>query len=184
VDSTAPMACANRFGGPGTSRGGPRRGAMMRVASRPNGEKRGPEANRSRNPMASAQRSHSVRSATVRTDNTTTNPATTRAAYSFTGFGNVSSFLTTTLRNSVALRTIPTRRIAQEPVLPVSEASIRSNCRCSAAMSAWVASCSSGLSVRISCPPGSSLPVPTSPMFPVLQPNGVVEIGSPQAELA
>ncbi len=86
------MACAKRLGGPGTSLGGPKRGAITLVASCPNGENRGPEATLATNPRASGQSSHGVRKTSVAMHSSTTMPATDRAAYSLTGFGNVRSF--------------------------------------------------------------------------------------------
>ena len=46
----APIVCANRFGGPGTGSGAPRRGATTRVANCPSGLSVGPVAERARNP--------------------------------------------------------------------------------------------------------------------------------------
>ena len=51
TDSVAPMACANRFGGPGTSFGGHgSRGTITRVTSWPHGDSDGPVATRATNP--------------------------------------------------------------------------------------------------------------------------------------
>jgi len=88
------MVCANRLGGPGTSLAGPSRGAITLVASWPNGENLGPEATLATNPRASGQSGHEVRTTSVAIHSSTTMPATERAAYSFTGFGNVSNLLT------------------------------------------------------------------------------------------
>ena len=46
----APMPWANRFGGPGTSRGAPSRGAITRLASAASGDSRGPVSTRAQNP--------------------------------------------------------------------------------------------------------------------------------------
>src|SRR6478735_10842591 len=92
TDRVAPMACANRLGGPGTNFGGPIRGAITFVASCPNGENLGPEATLARKPSANAHSSHGVWNTSVAVQSTTTIAATERAAYSFTGLGNVSSF--------------------------------------------------------------------------------------------
>src|SRR6195952_5183039 len=87
------MDWANRFGGPGTNLAGPNRGAITLVANCPKGEYLGPAATRSRNPMASAHSSHSLRKTSVSAVSTTTMPATERAAYSLTGFGKVKYLL-------------------------------------------------------------------------------------------
>src|SRR3954464_8657849 len=83
------MLCANRLGGPGTSFAGPKRGAITLVANCPKGENLGPAATRSRKPTANAQIHHCVWKASVKAVSVTTIPATERAAYSLTGFGNV-----------------------------------------------------------------------------------------------
>jgi hypothetical protein len=46
----APMPCANRFGGPGTYLGAPRRGAATRVANWPSGLSVGPVSTRAQKP--------------------------------------------------------------------------------------------------------------------------------------
>ena len=46
----APMPCAKRFGGPGTSFGRPSRGAITRDASSASGLSRGPVSTRAQNP--------------------------------------------------------------------------------------------------------------------------------------
>ena len=66
---------------------------MTLVANCPNGENLGPDATRATNPSASGHSSHSVRKIRVRMQSATTMPATDRAAYSLTGFGNLSNFV-------------------------------------------------------------------------------------------
>ena len=88
------MPCAKRFGGPATSFGGPSRGAMTRVASRPSRLNRGPEAVRVANPMASSRYSQGDWVSSVAAASTATPPATTRAAFSFTGCGKENSLAT------------------------------------------------------------------------------------------
>ena len=85
---TNPTDWAKRLGGPGTSTGWPRRGAITRVANCPSGLNFGPAMTRRRKPIASTTIIHSARVARVIAASAATNPATTRAAFSFTGFGN------------------------------------------------------------------------------------------------
>src|SRR6476469_9138428 len=87
------MAWANRFGGPGTNRAGPSRGAMTLVANWPKSENLGPDATLATNPSANGHSSHGVWNTSVAIQSTTTIPATDRAANSLTGFGNVSNFV-------------------------------------------------------------------------------------------
>ena len=88
VVTVRPIDCAKRFGGPGTSTGGPRRGAITLVASKPSGLNLGPAITRSRNPSARTTKSHCQPLASWTIESTATPAATTRAAFSFTGFGN------------------------------------------------------------------------------------------------
>ena len=86
--SAAPIPWAKRFGGPGTRRGAPRRGATLFWASQPTGLSFGPVSTRAQKPYASGTSSHSQPVARITTAVVSTTPATTRAAFSFTGFGN------------------------------------------------------------------------------------------------
>src|SRR5262245_53250604 len=88
TDSTAPMPCAKRFGGPGTSLGSTsRRGVMTFVTRRPSGLNRGPAASRATNPKASGTTTHCC-PARIAIVIRTTPAATSRADTSFTGLGS------------------------------------------------------------------------------------------------
>ena len=93
--TTAPMPWANRFGGPGTSRGStPRRvsiGVSTRVTSWPSGLNRGPASTRATKPYASGRTSHVCPNSRAVAAITTTPPATNRADTSFTGLGKLNS---------------------------------------------------------------------------------------------
>ncbi len=91
VEITAPIPWANRFGGPGTGFFGPSRGATTSIANRPSGLSVGPVSTRAQNPYAIGISSQYQPVASVRITPASTKPATTRAAFSFTGLGNANS---------------------------------------------------------------------------------------------
>jgi protein-tyrosine-phosphatase len=93
VEKQTPIACAKRLGGPGTRRGGPRRGATTLVASWPSGLSVGPVSTRAQKPYASGTNIQGLRRPNAATHITTTPPATTRAATSLTGFGKPKNLL-------------------------------------------------------------------------------------------
>ena len=89
VENTSPTDWAKRFGGPGTSRGGPRRGATTFVAICPSGLHRGPANTRSKKPSATTTSNQCHPVTSVTTACIATPAATTRAAFSLTGFGKL-----------------------------------------------------------------------------------------------
>src|SRR5436305_15347832 len=88
VDITAPIAWANRFGGPGTGLRSPSRGAIRFWAIQPSGLSVGPVSTRAQKPYAIGISSQYQPVARVTMTPTSTTPATTRAAFSLTGLGN------------------------------------------------------------------------------------------------
>lgn len=58
VETNAPMPCAKRLGGPGTSFTFPSRGVMTFTGRRASGEIRGPNSTRSQKPAAMASSPH------------------------------------------------------------------------------------------------------------------------------
>ncbi len=99
MDTAAPMPCAKRFGGPGTSRVFPSRGVRTLTDSWASGEIRGPNRTRSQNPAAMTARPQPKPVSSVTADSSTTRAAVMRAAYSLTGFGKAK-----TVRQSIPLR--------------------------------------------------------------------------------
>src|SRR6202789_3031999 len=90
-DIAAPIAWANRFGGPGTGRARPSAGAIRFWAVHPSGLRVGPVRTRAQNPYASGIVSQYQPVINVNALSATTPEATVRAAFSLTGFGNASS---------------------------------------------------------------------------------------------
>ena len=90
--NTAPIPCANRFGGPGTNRCSRRmRGVMNRVTMVPHGLSVGPVHTRATKPYVNGTRTHHSRTIRNNTDCATAPAATNRAEVSFTGFGKLNS---------------------------------------------------------------------------------------------
>src|SRR5215208_2394521 len=115
----APMPCAKRFGGPGTYLGSPSRGAATRVANRPSGLSVGPVSTRAQKPYVSGTSSQyaDVRSAASAT--TITTPATTRAAFSLTGFGNEN--IASNCRNPIVFARYSPQPPSEPPLPPPGE---------------------------------------------------------------
>lgn len=85
---TAPMPCAKRLGGPGTSFAGPIRGASTFVASSASGLRLGPATTRATKPTARTASSQCAEVTSATAAISATQPATTRAAFSLTVAGN------------------------------------------------------------------------------------------------